>query len=310
MYFCILFKNDEVPKNSILYSMTLFNQASRFSNTMNKNSWMKNIFYTLLITLVLSSCSPYQKALKSEDVATKFKLGMELYDAGKFAKANKLFAQIVPQYKGKPQAEKLMYMYADSYYQLKDYYLAGYQFERFESQYPKSEKVEEAGFLGAKSFYKLSPVYTKEQKETKQALEKLQMFINKYPESAYLPEANVLIKELDYKLERKEFEIANLYNKIANLNSLEYEASIKSFDNFLLEYPGSTFREAAMYNRFDAAFRLAINSVEYKREVRLNTALKYYNSFAKAYPESEHTKEASEMNTELQNAIQTYNTKS
>lgn len=259
---------------------------------------------------MVSSCSEYQKALKSEDIATKFKLGTELYDAGKYSKANKLFAQIAPQYRGKPQAEKLMYMYSTSFYKMKDYYLSGYQFERFEDQYPKSEKAEEAGFLGAKSFYYLSPVYSKEQKETVSALEKLQMFINKYPDSEYLPEANILIQELDYKLEKKAFEIAKLYNKIANFESEDYEASIKAFDNFLLDYPGTTFREDAMFYRFDSAYKLGINSVEYKREDRLNTAIKYYNAFLKAYPESQYSAETALMNTELQTAIQTYSTKS
>ena len=290
--------------------MTTFNKAFQFNYTTKNISWMKNLFYTLLITLVLSSCSEYQKALKSEDIATKFKLGTELYDAGKFGKANKLFAQIAPQYRGKPQAEKLMYMYSNSFYQMKDYYLAGYQFERFEGQYPKSEKAEESLFLAAKSFYQLSPVYSKEQKETTTAIEKLQIFINKYPDSEYLPEANALIQELDAKLERKAFEIAKLYNKIANFESEDYEASIKAFDNFLLDYPGTAYREEAMYYRFDSAYKLGINSIERKREGRLNTAVKYYNAFYKAYPESQHSAEAAKMNSELQEAVQTYTIKS
>jgi outer membrane protein assembly factor BamD len=290
--------------------MTIFNQAFHFKTIKKNIFWMKNICYTLLIAVLFSSCSQYQKALKSEDIATKFKMGTELYDAGKYGKANKLFAQIAPQYRGKPQAEKLMYMYSMSFYKMKDYYLAGYQFERFEDQYPKSEKAEEACFLGSKSFYQLSPVYSKEQKETVSALEKLQMFINTYPDSEYLPEANKLIQELDYKLEKKAFEIAKLYNKIANFESEDYEASIKAFDNFLLEYPGTTFREDAMYYRFDSAYKLGINSIERKRQERLNTALKYYNAFYKAYPESQYSAEAAQMNTELQTAIQNYTLKS
>ncbi|TDU40556.1 Beta-barrel assembly machine subunit BamD [Gelidibacter sediminis] len=290
--------------------MNTLNQVVHFKNTDKHIYWMKNICYILLITVLFSSCSEYQKALKSEDIATKFKMGTELYDAGKYGKANRLFAQIVPQYRGKPQAEKLIYMYSNSFYNMRDYYLAGYHFERFESQYPKSEKAEEALFLAAKSFYKLSPVYSKEQKETKVAIEKLQLFINKYPDSEYLPEANSLIKELDYKLEKKAFEIAKLYNQIANFESEDYEASIKAFDNFLVEYPGTSFREDAMYYRFDSAFKLGINSVEYKRKERLDIAAKYYNAFNKAYPESKYSAEAEKMNKELQAAIQTYNTQS
>jgi len=260
---------------------------------------MKNFFYLLLIVITFSSCSEYQKALKSEDTATKFKLGTELYDAGKYGKANRLFAQIVPGYRGKPQAEKLMFMYSNSFYMMKDYYLAAYQFERFEDAYSKSEKAEEALFLSTKSYYNLSPVYSKEQKETKEAIEKLQLFINKYPESQFLAEANTMIKELDYKLEKKAFEIAKQYNKIANFESADYEASIKSFDLFLLEYPGTTFREEAMYYRLDSAYNLAVNSVKSKKEGRLNSAITYYKSFAKAYPNSKHKETADAMNAEL-----------
>ena len=141
---------------------------------------MKKLFYILIVFTVLSGCSEYQKALKADGedaIAKKFKMGEDLYKEGKFSKANRLFAQIVPNYRGKPQAEKLMYLYSNTFYEMKDYYVAGYQFERFASSYPKSEKLEEASFLSAKSYYQLSPVYSKEQKETKEAIEKLQEFI-------------------------------------------------------------------------------------------------------------------------------------
>ena len=91
-----------------------------------------------------------------------------------------------------------------------------------------------------------------------EALEKLQLFINKYPDSEYLAEANTLIKELDFKLEKKAFEIAKQYNKIAYFESSDYEAAIKAFDNFLVDYPGTSFREEAMFYRLDSAYKLAV----------------------------------------------------
>jgi len=78
-----------------------------------------------------------------------------MYDKGKYDKALRLFEQIAPSFKGKPQAEKLFYMYAQAYYKTKQYYLAGYQFENFSSSYPRSEKQEETSFLGAKCYSKL-----------------------------------------------------------------------------------------------------------------------------------------------------------
>ncbi|WP_431135451.1 outer membrane protein assembly factor BamD [Psychroserpens mesophilus] len=271
---------------------------------------MKKIVYILLLAITLSSCSEYQKALKSEDVKTKVDMATKLFEDGKYSKAERLFKQVIPRYRGKPQAERLMYMSAMCSYQMKDYHISGYHFERFENSYVNSDKAEEASFLSAKSYYHLSPVYSKEQKETVEALERLQLFINKYPDSEYLPEANILINELDFKLEKKAFEIAKQYNKIAYFESSDYEAAIKAFDNFLVDYPGTSFREEAMFYRLDSAYRLGINSVKSKKEERLNIAMGYYNTFHKYYPNSERTEEVDKMYEEMQTQLEQFNTKS
>ena len=80
-------------------------------------------------------------------------MGTALYDAGKYEKANRLFLQIVPKYRGKPQAEKLMYMHSKAFYETKDYFSANYRMERFVEAYPKSERVDEIAFLAAKSYF-------------------------------------------------------------------------------------------------------------------------------------------------------------
>ena len=266
---------------------------------------MNKFFYILLLVAILTSCSEYHKVLKAPDVGAKFKLGEKLYNEGKYEKANKLFAQIVPNYRGKPQAEKLMYLHAYSFYKIADYYVAGYQFERFVSSYPRSEKLEESAFLSVKSYYMLSPVYSKSQKETKEAIEKLQEFINLFPNSDYLAEANEMMKELVFKLEKKAFEIAKQYNTIS-----DYEASMKSFENFVFEYPGSTLREDALFYRFDSAYKLAINSVERKRQERLIIAKDYYNTFKNSYANSEHSAEVDEMALVLDEELKEYSSKS
>jgi outer membrane protein assembly factor BamD len=135
------------------------------------NKKMKKIVSLLLLVVVFASCSEYQKALKTEDVGVKFALASKLYDAGKYNDAIRLIEQIAPSYRGKPQAEKLFYMFSQSYYKTNQYYLAAYQFESFVSGYPKSEKVEEAAYLGAKCFSMLSPVYSLDQTDTFKEIE-------------------------------------------------------------------------------------------------------------------------------------------
>ncbi len=266
---------------------------------------MKRGLYILLISILFISCSDFQKALKSEDTAEKFSMGTELFEAESWNKSYRLLNQILASYRGKPQAEKLTYMHAMCSYKLKDYYIASYHFDKFTDLYPNSEKAEEAAFLAAKGYYFGSPVYSKEQKETIEAIEKLQLFINAYPNSQYLTEANKLVKELDFKLEKKAFEIAKQYDLIK-----DYKASISSFNNFLLEFPGTILRKEALFYRFDAAFKLADLSVAYLKEERINEALGFYVAFKKAFPNSEYLEEATLMQQELQNQLNTFNTKS
>jgi outer membrane protein assembly factor BamD len=260
---------------------------------------MKNFIYILIAAFSLNACSEYQRVLKNEDIAAKFKLGTALFDAGKFAKANRIFVQIVPKYRGKPQAQKLMYMYCKTYYETKDYFTSNYQMERFVEAYPKSEKLEEIAFLAAKSYYKLSPAYSKDQAETLIGIEKLQNFINKYPNSEYMNTANTLVRELDHKLEKKAYNIALQYNVTGPFHR-DYNSAISAFDNFLVEFPGSVFKEDAMFYKFDSAYKLATNSVAWKESERVETALTYYNSLLFVFPESKYSEQLKEMYQDLQ----------
>ncbi|RTY95094.1 outer membrane protein assembly factor BamD [Flavobacterium sp. GT3R68] len=262
---------------------------------------MKKFLFTLLIAIVLSSCSEYQKAIKSEDVAVKFDMATKQYEKGNYSKAIRLFEQIAPTYRGKPQAEKMFYMFAQSYYKTKQYYLAGYQFESFASGYPKSEKVQEASYLGAKSYSMLSPVYSLDQTDTNKAIDKLQAFIDTYPNSEYLGEANITVKGLREKLEKKAFENAKEYNKIS-----DYQSAIVALDNFISDYPGTPFKEKALFYKFDSTYQLAINSVPSKKADRLNTAKTAHSSLIKFNPNTEYKQKADEMLARIDKDLQQF----
>ncbi|MBF4471290.1 MULTISPECIES: outer membrane protein assembly factor BamD [Flavobacterium] len=263
---------------------------------------MKKIISVLLVVLFFSSCGEYQQALKKEDVALKFDVGTKMYDAGKYSKAIRLFEQLAPSYRGKPQGEKLFYMYAQSLYKTKQYYLAGYQYDSFNSGYPKSEKAEECSFLGAKSYAMLSPVYTIDQTDTFKAIEKIQGFIDRYPNSQYAAEANAISKKLNEKIERKVYENAYEYYKISN-----YKSALIAFDNFIADYPGTSYKEKALYYKLDAAYLLAINSVIIKKQDRLVTAKNCYNNLIKFKPTTEYKSKADEKLAEIDVELQKFN---
>ena len=262
---------------------------------------MKKFFVLIAVVVFLSSCSEYQKALKSEDVADKFVSATKMYDAKKYGKAIRLFEQIAPAYKGKPQAERMFYMYSQSLYKTEQYYIAGYQFESFVSSYPKSEKIEEASFLGAKSFTFLSPVYSLDQTDTYKAVDKLQNYIDSYPEGQNLAEANVLAKNLREKLEKKAFENAKIYHTIS-----DYKASMVAFDNFLINFPGTPYKEKALFYKLDSAYLLAINSVPSKMEERLVNARNAHASLVKYKVDTEYKAKADLMLARIENDLKQY----
>ncbi len=250
------------------------------------------------VVALMSACSEYQKALKSEDSKLKYEMAERLYNEGNYKKANKLLEQIVPFYRGKPQAERVIFFHADTYYHLEDYYLAAYQFERFSKSYPQSEKAEYAAFKGAESYYMLSPRYSIDQTDTYEGIDKLQEFINRYPNSEYLSEANRMINELQEKLEKKDFEIAKQYNTIR-----DYKSSVAAFENFLKDYPGTTFREDALYYRYHSAYNLAIRSVTYRKEQRLKGARTYYDALIRYFPQTKYKEESEKMMATLQDEM-------
>lgn len=262
---------------------------------------MKKIISLFIVVAFFCSCNEYQNALKSEDVAVKFDLATKLYDAGKYNKAIRLFEQIAPSYRGKPQAEKLFFMFSQSYFRTKQYYLAGYQFENFVSGYPKSEKLEEAAFLGAKSYSMLSPVYSLDQTETNKALDKLQTFIDTFPNSSYLAEANTVVQNLSGKVQKKVYENAKGYNTVS-----EYKAAIVALDNFIADYPGTPYKEDALFYKFDSAYQLAINSIPAKMEERLNTAKVFHANLIKFNAETKYKKEATAMLSRIEKDLQKF----
>lgn len=264
---------------------------------------MKKVFFFLLVALSFTSCSEYQKALNKDDVTQKYYMGEKMYEQGKYNKAIRLFEQIAPGYRGKPQAEKMFYMYAKSSYEMNQFGMAAHLFERFIGGYPNSEKIEEAWFLVGKSYANLSPRYSKDQIDTYKAIEKLQEFINRFPESEYAESANQIIISLNQTIEKKYFEIAKQYNTIAGYTR-DYNAAIVALDNFLIDYPGTIYTEDALYYKFDSLYHLAVNSISSRKKERLEQAKSAYDALVRFEPESKYKDQINKMIEEINQELQ------
>jgi len=259
---------------------------------------IKNFIFILLFTTTLLSCSEYQKVLNKGTIKDQYKMATKMYEAQKYSKAIVLFEKITPGYRGKPQMERIQYMVSQSHYNTKQYSLAAYYFDKFVKNYPKSSKVEEAAYLSAYSYYEASPRYSLDQKDTNEALNAMQNFIFKYPNSDKVVEANKTIKELTSKLEKKAFEIARQYYR-----TQDYIAAIMAFDNFLGDYLGTSLKEDAMYYKFKAAYELGMNSIIIKKEERLKNAIKAQERLIRNFPKSIYLDELSKLQEDLNNEL-------
>ena len=118
--------------------------------------------------------------------------------------------------------------------------------------------------------------------------------MNKYPNSQYLPKANEMVKVLSEKLELKAFEIAKQYNTIGEFTR-DYNAAIKALDNFVFNFPGSKYKEDALYYKYDSMYKLAINSVPSKKQERLNIAKTYHQNLIKFKADTKYLEKSNQM---------------
>ncbi len=261
---------------------------------------IKDLAILFVALLVLSSCSEYQKVLNRGSVEDQYKMAVKMYEAKKYSKALRLFEKVTPSYRGKPQMERIQFMVAQSNFNTKSYELSGYYFDRFTKNYPKSSKKEEAAFLSAYSYYLASPVFSLEQTDTNKAINAFQTFINDYPNSSRLEEANKYYRALRFKLEKKAFEIAKTYYRTSVYDLRNYKAAITAFDNLINDYLGTELKEEALYYRFKAYHDLVLVSSFRKKEERIKGAIQAYDKLKRNFPESKFLTDSDKMLAEIQ----------
>lgn len=247
---------------------------------------VKNILWASLFFMALS-CGDYQKVVKSTDYEYKLKKAKEYYENKEYSRSSQLYQELVNIYRGTSRADQIYYFLAKSCYGQRDYVLASHYFRQMLKEFPRSEYNEEAQFMIGYCYYLDSPTARLDQKTTQEAIDALQLFINIFPGSAKVAEANKLIDEMREKLVYKSYLSGRLYYDLA-----DYRAAVISLTNSIKEYPDSKYREELMYYLLKAKYLLGENSIDEKKRERLNSALDEYFTFSDEFPASKYRKEA------------------
>jgi len=236
--------------------------------------------------LLASSCGEYEKLLKSTDFDLKKSKAKEYYDAGQYVKVTELLTQILPRYRATDEAEDLNWMNAQSYYGMKDYFMAGSTFKSFIDLFPFGKHAEEAYFMAAMCDYNLSARPELDQENSRNSIEGFKIFINKFPNSSKVEESKKLIRDLEDKQVEKSYLSAKLYYDMK-----QYKAAVVALNNSLKEFANTKYREKMMYLKLNSLFQYAELSLANKQKERYQATLDDYYSFMEEFPQSIYLKD-------------------
>lgn len=230
---------------------------------------------TILLTVTsLISCSDFNKIVKHDDYDKKLRKAEELYQKESYNRALVLYEQVYQRYPSDERGELSYFKLGKAYYELEDYYMSSYYFSNFANRFPSSDKLEESLYYSALSSVANSPSPSLDQEETELAINELQFFISRFPNSRRIDSCNILMDQMRGKLEQKAYDAVKLYDKMER-----YNAAVFSAESFLENYPRSDRRMEIIMLQLENAFLLADKSVFSKRKERLEKVIAIYDLY-------------------------------
>lgn len=254
---------------------------------------MKIFSIAFIVIVSFSACTgKFGKVLKSTDYDYKLKKANEYFAAKKYKNAEELYLELFPVMKGTDKFEDLYYKFAYASYYQQNYTEASNNFKGFLEVFPNSPKAEEVSYMYAHTFYMQSPKVDLEQVNTTKFIGMMQTFINTHPGSARIKEANDIIDKGRAKLEKKDYNNAELYFRIS-----QYRAAAISFSTLLNTYPESERADYYKLMAIKSYFLFAKLSYQDKQEERFQKVVNEYNDFTDRFPDSKLLNEAKEYST-------------
>jgi outer membrane protein assembly factor BamD len=238
-----------------------------------------------------SACSPWNRMAKNGTLSEKDSAAMHFYNNKQWDRAHYLFEELKPFYTSDQRYHEIYYYHVTCKYHLGDMAGAMFYYDDYVNKFPSSKYAKEYSYMSAFCTYLMSDKYELDQTYTYIAIEKLQLYLGKYPNSEHIDDADKYIRELIEKLSVKSFEQAQLYLKIGH-----YKAAVQAFQNMLDEHPDSKLREKATWLQYLSSVKLARVSSDVRKKLRYEESFGYYKTFGEKYKESTWKKQADDLN--------------
>ena len=248
---------------------------------------MRKYAIIALAVLCIAACkTQFDAILESSDVDAKYKAAMEYFNNKKYQKASQLFESMAILTNGTERDDTVQYYWGLSNYRYKDYITAESNFQRFVENFPQSPFARDAEFYRLDCLYRATYRYELDQNPTRACLAAIAEYEREHPGDAHLAACEEMKKDLQERLDRKDFENGKQYNIME-----DYVASRVKLRNILKDNAENVYREDILYYTAMSSYNYARLSVEAKQRERFLTFIDDYLNFVGEYPESKYKAE-------------------
>lgn len=197
----------------------------------------------------------------------------------------KLLKEVQLRYTYSPYATLAELRTADTYFDRGEYETAAIEYEEFLKRHPGHKEAPYATYRLGLSFYKEIRSPDRDPTFTRQSLKWFTIFVEEYPGSPLVPDAEQRIQKCRDRLAKREILIGNFYNKRKN-----YKAAASRYSVVVEEYPDS--------NKFEEALYLLGRA--YAKADQYELAEATLNTLVEQYPDDKYSGKASSLLNDIQ----------
>ena len=221
--------------------------------------------------------------------------GTTAFKDKKWMQAREYFRQIVDNYPQSPYRPDAKLSVGDTYigeHSTESLLLAANEFREFLTFYPTNARADYAQFRLATALAEQMLAPERDQSNTHEAIKELQVFLDRYPNSALLPEATALMRSAKDRLSEASYRVGFFY-----FRSRWYPGAVDRFREVLKADPEFTHRDAVYYH-------LAESLLKGNTDAARAEALPYFERILEEFEQSSYLELARKRVGELRSTSQ------
>ncbi len=244
----------------------------------------------LAVALATGACAAKDDALPpgtTQPDKFLYDRGQESLEKKRWFTAREYFRRIIdgyPQSELRPDAKLGI---GDSYLgegTLESYLLAATEYREFLTFYPTNPRADYAQYKLGMTFFEQMRSPQRDKTETREAVKELQTFVERYPNSALLPEVKNKLREARDRVGESEYQVGVFYYK-----QRWYPGAIARLRALMKSDPEFTYRDGLYYHLAEALLKVKLDA----------EALPLYERLIAEFQQSEYLDEALARRDEL-----------